>query len=217
MKKDLTELVFVIDMSGSMSGLTDDTIGGFNSVLSQHQKGEGDVLVTTFLFNNDSKMIHDRTPIKEIKPMTEDDYRACGCTALLDTLGSAIKHIANIHRYAREEDVPEHTIFIITTDGMENASHKFSADEVKGMVKHEQEKYGWEFIYLASNIDAVENAARIGIDRSRAVDYCPDKLGTQAAYESISNVVETVRCSLNPSSAEWRRNTDRDFKERKKK
>ena len=131
MKKDLTELVFILDMSGSMDHLTDDTIGGFNSVIREHNDKQGEVLVTTYLFNNDCKMIHDRLPIADVSPMTRKEYRAGGCTALLDTLGEAIEHIVGIHRYAREEDIPEHTIFVITTDGMENASHRFTADHIR--------------------------------------------------------------------------------------
>ena len=140
MKKGLTELVFILDMSGSMAGLTDDTIGGFNSILKEQASKDGDVLVTTYLFNNDSRMIHDRLPITRVPQMTERDYRASGCTALLDAMGDAIRHIAGIHRYARAEDVPDHTMFVITTDGMENASHRYTATQVKSMVEHEQEK-----------------------------------------------------------------------------
>ena len=166
-----TELVFILDMSGSMEHLTDDTIGGFNSVLKEQAVKDGEALVTTYLFNNDSFMLHDRLPIGEVAPMTRDDYRAGGCTALVDALGEAIHHITGIHRYARKEDVPEHTIFVITTDGMENASHRYSAEQVKQMIRHEQEKYGWEFIFLAANIDAVETAKSYGIDAKTAVNY----------------------------------------------
>ena len=179
MKKDLTELVFILDMSGSMAHLTDDTIGGFNSVLKEHNDGKGEVLVTTYVFNNESKMVHDRLPIAKVPAMTEKDYSARGCTALLDAIGGAIEHIVGIHRYAREEDIPEHTVFIITTDGMENASHKFSAEHVKDKIKHEQEKYGWEFIFLAANIDAIETAIR---------RICPRHWRT----EQVANQVEIV-------------------------
>jgi uncharacterized protein YegL len=217
MKNDLTELVFVLDMSGSMAHLTDDTIGGFNSVLKEQAGKEGEVLVTTYLFNNDSKMLHDRLPIAEVPEMTTADYRAAGCTALIDALGSAIRHIVGIHRYARPEDVPEHTVFVITTDGMENASHRYSADEVKRMISHEQEKYGWEFVFLAANIDAVETAARYGIQREMAVDYRHDSIGTVNVYESVSCAVRAVRagCRLDEELS-WRENTDRDFQKRGK-
>ena len=217
MKKNLTELVFILDMSGSMEHLTDDTIGGFNSVLKEHAEKEGEVLVTTYVFNNDSKMLHDRLPIREVPAMTASDYRAGGCTALLDALGEAIRHIVSIHRYAREEDIPEHTVFVITTDGMENASHRFTSDQVKEMVTHEQEKYGWEFVFLAANIDAVESAERYGIRRGRAVNYMADSAGTEVLYRTVNQAVEAVRAgsSLEENSS-WRQNADRDFQKRRK-
>ena len=218
MKKDLTELVFILDMSGSMAHLTDDTVGGFNSVLKEHNDGKGEVLVTTYLFNNESKMIHDRLPIAEVPPMTGKDYSARGCTALLDALGQAIEHIVGIHRYARDEDIPEHTISVITTDGMENASHKFSAEHIKAKIKHEQEKYGWEFIFLAANIDAVETAEAYGIDRSRAVNYLADGEGTQEVYASVSCAMRNVReCGSVAADPSWRDRIDADYKRRKKK
>ena len=217
MKKDLTELVFVLDRSGSMEHLTGDTIGGFNSVLKEHRNGEGEVLVTTYLFNDSTVMLHDRLPAAEIPPMTEEDYRAYGCTALMDALGTAIRHIAGIHRYAREEDIPEHTVFVITTDGMENASHRFSADEVRKMVKHEQEKYGWEFLFLASNIDAVENAENIGIRRENAVDCCPDATGTEMLYNAASLAIGSIRKKKNLAcDNSWRSEVDMDFQKRGK-
>lgn len=181
-----TELVFILDMSGSMEHLTDDTIGGFNSILKEQAAKEGEVMVTTYLFNNSSHMIHDRLPIANVAPMTKNEYQASGCTALVDALGCAIHHIAGIHRYARKEDVPEHTVFVITTDGMENASHRYTSDEVKQMIRHEKEKYGWEFIFLAANIDAVESAADYGIDAEMAVNYVPDAGGTQMAYAKVT-------------------------------
>ena len=218
MKKNLTELVFILDMSGSMSPLTDDTIGGFNSVIREHNDGKGEVLVTTYVFNNESKMIHDRVCIADVAPMTENDYSARGCTALLDAIGEAIEHIVCIHRYARKEDIPEHTIFVITTDGMENASHKFSADRIRNKIRHEQEKYGWEFLFLAANIDAVETAEAYGIDRSRAVNYHADQEGTGHVYEAVNyaaRVVRERRCLSEDSS--WRKSIDSDFEKRKKK
>ena len=217
MKKNLTELVFILDMSGSMEHLTGDTIGGFNSVLKEHAEKEGEVLVTTYVFNNDSRMLHDRLPIREGPAMTGSDYRAGGCTALLDALGEAIRHIVSIHRYAREEDIPEHTVFVITTDGMENASHRFTSDQVKEMVTHEQEKYGWEFVFLAANIDAVESAERYGIRRGRAVNYMADSAGTEVLYRTVNQAVEAVRAgsSLEENSS-WRQNADRDFQKRRK-
>ena len=217
MKKDLTELVFILDMSGSMAHLTDDTIGGFNSVLKEHNDGKGEVLVTTYVFNNESKMVHDRLPIANVPAMTENDYSARGCTALLDAIGGAIEHIVGIHRYAREEDIPEHTVFVITTDGMENASHKFTAERVQDKIKHEQEKHGWEFIFLAANIDAIETAEAYGIDRSRAVNYHADAEGTLEMYHSVNRAMRNVRehRSLDADSS-WRDNVDADYKRRNK-
>lgn len=215
MNKNLTELVFILDMSGSMGHLTDDTVGGFNSVLKEQANKDGEVFVTTYLFNNNSRMLHDRLPIAEVPAMTNADYRAAGCTALIDALGDAIRHIVSIHRYARPEDIPGHTIFIVTTDGMENASHKYSSDQVKKMITHEQEKYGWEFIFLAANIDAVETAERYGIRSERAVNYRDDSLGTTRVYESINHAVRAVRSgrSLDEEHS-WRENADRDFHKR---
>ena len=217
MKKDLTELVFILDMSGSMSHLTDDTIGGFNSILKEHNDGKGEVLVTTYLFNNESKMIHDRLPIADVPSMTEKDYSARGCTALLDAIGEAINHIVGIHRYIRDEDIPEHTVFVITTDGMENASHRFGAEQIRNKIKHEQEKYGWEFIFLAANIDAIETAESYGIDIDRAVNYCGDEQGSVMMYESVNLAMRNVRekgsVGADPS---WRKRVDEDYRRRKK-
>ncbi len=217
MKKNLTELVFVLDMSGSMGHLTDDTIGGFNSVLREQSCKEGEVLVTTFLFNNNSYMLHDRLPIKDVPEMTLSDYHAAGCTALIDALGEGIRHIVSIHRYARDEDIPEHTLFVITTDGMENASHRFTSEQVKRMITHEQEKYGWEFVFLAANIDAVETAERYGIRHDRAVNYMADSTGTGVLYHAVSQAVYEVRRgnSLKEGSS-WRKKADEDFQKRKK-
>ena len=212
-----TELVFILDMSGSMEHLTDDTIGGFNSILKEQSGKEGEVMVTTYLFNNSSRMIHDRTPIAEVVPMTRNEYRASGCTALVDALGEAIHHIVGIHRYARKEDVPEHTVFVITTDGMENASHRYSADEVKRMIQHEKEKYGWEFIFLAANIDAVQSAADYGIDAEMAVDYVPDACGTQMAYATMNIAIGQARNGIHlKAKRAWREAADKDFKKRGK-
>ena len=215
MKKNLTELVFILDMSGSMSALTGDTIGGFNSMLKEQREKPGEVLVTTYLFNNDSVMLHDRLPIAKVPEMTGKDYSARGCTALVDAMGGAIRHIAGIHKYAREEDIPEHTIFVITTDGMENASHKFTADHVKDMVRHEQEKYGWEFVFLAANIDAVGTAREYGICPQTAVDYRPDRTGTANAYQAMSRAVGSVRERRDiRQDNSWREDADQDFQNR---
>ena len=217
MKKNLTELVLILDMSGSMASLTDDTIGGFNSVIRQNTDKDGEVLVTTYLFNGACKMLHDRVPIAEVRPMTTEDYRAGGCTALIDAMGQAIDHIVSIHRYAREEDIPEHTLFVITTDGWENASHRYTAEQVKEKVRHQQEKRGWEFVYLASNIDAVETAGRYGIAREYAVDTMPDAAGNALKYDSMARAVKLARnCRKLSEDKSWRDGSDRDFAKRGK-
>ena len=214
-KNNITELVFILDASGSMGGLESDTIGGFNAMLEKQRKQEGVCYVSTVIFDNESKVIHDRVPLERVKPLTDADYTVGGCTALLDALGGAIHHIGNIHKYARPEDVPEHTMFIITTDGQENASRRYTSDKVKQMIEHEKEKYGWEFIFVAANIDAVETAARYGIDRSRAVNYHADELGTAIAYDSISEAVSNMRASM-PLPSGWSDRISADFKGRKR-
>lgn len=194
MKNNVTELVFILDRSGSMSGFEADTIGGFNSTIEKQKKQEGKVYVSTVLFDNYSEVLHDRVDINEIKPMTEKDYDVRGCTALLDAIGGAIRHIGNIHKYARPEDVPEHTIFVITTDGMENASQHYSSEDIKAKIKHQTEKYGWEFIFLAANIDAVETAESIGIRRDRAANYRQTEKGVERSYYAMSEAITSVRC-----------------------
>jgi uncharacterized protein YegL len=193
MKNNITELVFILDRSGSMSGFETDTIGGFNATIEKQKEQEGKVYVSTVLFDNESEVIHDRIDINEIKRMTRKDYHVRGCTALLDAIGGAIHHIGNIHKYARQEDVPEHTIFVITTDGMENASHRYSSDRVKEMIQRQTEKYGWEFIFLAANIDAVETAENIGIRKERAANYRQTKEGVYRSYCAMSEAISTVR------------------------
>ena len=193
MKNNITELVFILDRSGSMSGFEADTIGGFNATIEKQKEQEGKVYVSTVLFDNTSEVVHDRINIDDIKPMTRRDYQVRGCTALLDAIGGAIHHIGNIHKYARPEDVPEHTIFIITTDGMENASHRYSSEKVKEMIKRQTEKYGWEFIFLAANIDAVETAENIGIRKERAANYRQTKDGVYRSYCAMSEAISTVR------------------------
>ncbi|MEE1026588.1 MAG: hypothetical protein U0L55_06260, partial [Acutalibacteraceae bacterium] len=163
MKNNITELVFILDRSGSMSGLESDTIGGFNSMIEKQKKEDTPCYVSTILFNGESEVIHDREKLVEIQPMTDRDYVVGGCTALIDAIGGAIYHIGNIHKYARPEDVPEHTMFVITTDGQENANHRYTSEEVKKMIEHRREKYDWEFLFIGANIDAVETAARYGI------------------------------------------------------
>ena len=193
MKNNITELVFILDRSGSMAGFEADTIGGFNATIEKQKKQDGKVYVSTVLFDNESKVIHDRVDISEIKPMTGEEYQVGGCTALLDAIGGAIHHIGNVHKYARAEDVPEHTIFIITTDGMENASYRYSSREIKEKIQRQTEKYGWEFIFLAANIDAVETAERIGIRRERAANYRQTKKGVEKSYFAMSEAITAVR------------------------
>lgn len=189
MKKNLSELVFILDKSGSMSGKEDDTIGSFNATLKEHIKNENDVLVTTVLFSDSQRIIHDRISIKDVKPLDREQYKVDGCTALIDAMGDSINHIKDIHKYQREEDVPDHTIFIIVTDGMENASHKYSNLEVKKLVECQKEK-GWEFIFLGANIDSIKTAQNFSIDESRAVNYINDSKGINAAYSFVSKVTK---------------------------
>ena len=213
MKKNLTEIVFILDRSGSMAGLEDDTIGGFNAMIAK-QKGEpGEALVSTVLFDNISEVIHDRVDIQKIEPMTRKDYYVRGCTALLDAVGGAIHHIGNVHKYAREEDRPEKTLFVITTDGMENASRKYSYEKLRAMIERQKEKYGWEFIFLGANIDAAKEAARFGIHRDWVADYHADRRGTAVIYEAMSEVVCNVRANR-PMSKEWKKTIDEDYKRR---
>ena len=212
-KNNVTELVFILDRSGSMAGLESDTIGGFNSLIEKQKKQEGTCLVSTVLFASRVNVLHDRVELSQVEPMTDRDYRACGCTALLDALGGAIHHISNIHKYARPEDVPEHTLFVITTDGMENASREYSAEKVKSMVEHQKEKYGWEFLFIGANIDAVETAGNYGIDASRAANYKADSHGSEVLYENVSMAVENLRCSREMGDA-WRANIEEDLEAR---
>ena len=209
----MTELVFILDRSGSMCGLEKDTIGGFNAMISKQRKEPGAAVVSTILFDNKSKVIHDRLPLDSIPPMTEKEYCVGGCTALLDAVGGAIHHIGNVHKYARREDVPEKTLFIITTDGMENASHHFTYDKVHAMIKRQQEKYGWEFIFLGANINAAAEAKRFGIDESRAANYHCDEEGTALNYEVISDVVCAVRMGADIDD-DWKSRIDKDYKSR---
>lgn len=216
MKKNLTELVFILDRSGSMQGLEADTIGGFNAMLEKQKKEPGQAFVSTLLFDDQTQVIHDRVPLDRVKPMTERDYYVRGCTALLDAVGGAIHHIGNIHKYARPQDVPEHTLVVITTDGMENASRRYSLPQVKRMIQRQKERYGWEFIFLGANIDAVEAAGQLGIDPDRAANYHSDSAGTRLTFQSISCAVSSMRSSA-PLGSQWKSDIDRDFRSRKKK
>ena len=216
MKKNLTEIVFILDRSGSMSGLEADTIGGFNSMIAKQKKQDGEALVSTVLFDNVSEVIHDRVNIRDIQPMTGRDYTVRGCTALLDAIGGAIHHIGNVHKYARPEDVPEHTLFIITTDGMENASRFYSSDRVKQMIERQKAKYGWEFLFLGANMDAVKEAARFGISSDRAVRFENDAQGVAVNYHVVSETVSRMREAPCCASigAEWKEQIEADFQKR---
>ena len=193
MKKNLTEIVFILDRSGSMSGLEKDTIGGFNSMIEKQKKEDGDALVSTVLFDHETNVIMDRVPIRDVKPLTDMDYVPRGSTALIDALGGAIHHIGNVHKYAREEDRPEHTLFVITTDGMENASHFYTSDEVKRKIRRQTDLYGWEFLFLGANIDAVETARRYGIDETHTASYVSDSMGTRRNYAAMDAAISSVR------------------------
>ncbi len=216
MKKNLTEIVFILDRSGSMSGLEKDTIGGYNSMLKKQKKESGEALISTVVFDNVVEVIHDRVPIKRMKNLTDKDYYVRGCTALLDAVGGAIHHIGNVHKYARDEDVPERTLFIITTDGMENASRRYNYSDVKKMIERQKEKYGWEFLFLGANIDAAAEGAKIGIDRDFTVDFHNDTLGTQINYEAMSKAISYARSCSAPLSAGWKKDIDADRKRKKR-
>ena len=216
MKNNITELVFILDRSGSMAGLESDTIGGFNAMIEKQKKQEGACLVSTVLFDDESLVLHDRIPLQRVPKMTEEDYVVRGCTALIDALGSALCHVKTVHKYAREEDVPTKTLFVITTDGLENASHRFSSDEVNAMIEEQKEKRGWEFLFIGAGIDAVETAARYGIGKDRAVDYHADGKGTEILYASVSEAIGNVR-ACEPLCANWSKKIKADFQSRKKK
>ena len=215
MKKNLTELVFILDRSGSMAGLEKDTIGGFNAMIEKQEGEPGEAFVSTVLFDNLSEVIHDRVKLENVPKLTEKEYYVRGCTALLDAVGGAIHHIGNVHKYAREEDRPEKTLFVITTDGMENASRRYNYSRVKEMIRRQKEQFGWEFLFLGANIDAAREAARFGIDADRAANYHADHTGTAVIYEAVSEAVCCVR-EARPMAANWKQKIDEDFRKRGK-
>ncbi len=220
MKKGLTEIVFILDRSGSMGGLEADTIGGYNSLIERQKKEEGEVYVSTVLFDDVCEVLHDRVLLDKIQPMTDREYYVRGCTALLDAIGGAIHHIGNVHKYAREEDRPEKTLFIITTDGQENSSKRYTYDKVKHMVERQKEKFGWEFLFLGANIDAVAEAGRFGIKSDRAVNYHCDSEGTAVNYKVLSKAVSKVRhCAVQEMEValtDWDAEIQNDYKSRGK-
>ena len=218
MKKNLTEIVMILDRSGSMGGLEKDTIGGYNAFLERQKKTEGTVLVSTVLFDDTAEVLHDRAELSKISPMTEKEYYVRGCTALLDALGEAIHHIGNVHKYAREEDRPEHTIFVITTDGMENASRHYTFDQVRRMVMRQQEQYGWEFLFFGANMDAIAAAGRFGIHEDRAVTFISDRVGTKLNYAAMSEAVTEMRMAPKGTriSGAWKKDIEEDVRKRQK-
>lgn len=214
MKKNLSEIVFLLDRSGSMSGLEKDTIGGFNVMIEKQKKEEGEALISTILFDHEMKVLHDRVKVQDVKPISEKDYQVRGCTALLDAMGGAIHHIGNVHKYARNEDVPEHTIFVITTDGMENASSYYSSSKVRTMVERQKEKYGWEFLFLGANMDAIAAAKNFGIEEDKAVEYRSDDIGTRLNYAVMSEVICEFRTKGTVEKS-WKQKIENDRKNRK--
>ncbi len=218
MKKGLTEMVFILDRSGSMGGLEMDTIGGYNSLIAKQKKEEGEALVSTVLFDHEQEVFLDRVPLDKVRDMTEDDYYVRGCTALLDAIGGAIHHIGNVHKYAREEDVPEKTIFVITTDGLENASKRYSYRDVKKMIKRQEEKYGWEFLFLGANIDVAKESGRLGIRPERAVRYVNDSEGIELNYEAVGCAMSAMRSMPDTAifDGSWKAKIEKDFKKRGK-
>ncbi|MFU2417471.1 vWA domain-containing protein [Peptacetobacter sp. AB800] len=213
--KNLTELVFIIDKSGSMSGLESDTIGGFNSLIKKHKKEEGDALISVVFFNDNQDVVLDRVDINKVKELTEEDYVCMSCTALLDAVGESIKHIRNIHKYARKEDIPEKTVFVIMTDGLENASEKYRYHDVKRLIERAKEENNWEFLFLGANIDAIGEAKNLGIEEDYAVEFCCDEKGIELNYEAVSDAVKMMRCCDEKLSGDWKRNIEKDLKDRK--
>ena len=213
--KNLTELVFIIDKSGSMSGLESDTIGGFNSLIKKQKKEEGDALISVVFFNDNQDVVLDRVDINKVKELTEDDYVCMSCTALLDAVGDSIKHIRNIHKYARKEDIPEKTVFVIMTDGLENASEKYRYHDVKRLIERAKEESNWEFLFLGANIDAIGEAKNLGIEEDYAVEFCCDEEGIELNYEAVSDAVKMMRCCNEKLNSDWKINIEKDLKNRK--
>ena len=210
MNSNLTELVFILDRSGSMAGLEADTIGGFNAMLEKQKREEGEAYLSAVLFSNNSTVLYDRVNIKKVEPMTERQYFVGGCTALLDAIGDAVHHIGNVHKYARREDRPAKSLFVITTDGMENASRRYTYDEVRRMIERQRDRYGWEFLFLGANMDAVSTARHFGIREDRAVRYQCDAKGTALNYKVLSDTIGCVRAGR-PLAANWKEEIERDY------
>ena len=213
MKTGLTELVFILDRSGSMSGLETDTIGGYNSMLAKQKSEPGEAIITTVLFDDKYELLHDRISLKGIAPITDREYFVRGSTALLDAIGRTISKIGNAQKNTLDDERAEKVMFVITTDGMENASREYGYDKVRQMIERQKERYGWEFIFLGANIDAVETAARFGIKADRAVNYNADSEGTQLNYEVISETVSCMRANQSVPS-NWKQRIDDDYRNR---
>ena len=207
------ECVFILDRSGSMAGLESDTINGFNGLLNKQRTQEGEALITTVLFDHDYELLHDRIDIKLINNISEKEYYVRGSTALLDAIGLTIDKIGNVQKITRVEDRAQKVLFVITTDGMENSSHKYSYSRIKHMIENQKSKYNWEIIFMGANIDAIEMASRFGIDSDRAVNYKSDKKGTQLNYESMSKVMSNLR-SNHKIDEDWKKEIDEDYKTR---
>lgn len=215
MKVNLTEIVFILDRSGSMKGLEADTIGGFNAMLERQKKAEGEALLSTLLFSNETEVLHDRADIRRVEPLSLQDYRVGGSTALLDTIGGAIRHIGELHRRASEDGRPAHTLFVITTDGQENASRRYGYAELKRLIERQKERYGWEFLFLGANMDAVAAASRFGIDADRAVRYHCDSAGIALNYEAVGEAILTLR-EKSDLDRDWGARIREDYQKRGK-
>ena len=213
-KNGITEMVFILDRSGSMEGLEKDTIGGFNSMIEKQKAEPGEALVSTVLFDDQHEVLHDRVKLSEIHSLTENDYWVRGSTALHDAIGRAITHIVNVYRHSKPEDVPEKTVFTIITDGLENASHQYTGRGIKRMIEHEKEKYGWEFLFIGANMDAITTAERIGIGRNRAANYMADSAGTGAVFRSVGRAMYSMRRSKIIYDA-WCAEVNEDYESRK--
>ena len=215
MKENLTEIVFILDRSGSMGGLETDTIGGFNAMLERQKKAEGEALLSTLLFSNETEVLHDRADIRQVEPLSLQDYRVGGSTALLDAIGGAIRHIGNLHRETRPEERPAHTLFVITTDGQENASRRYGYAELKRLLERQKERYGWEFLFLGANMDAVAAASRFGIDADRAVRYHCDSAGIALNYEAVGEAILTLR-EKSALDRDWGARIREDYQKRER-
>lgn len=221
MNKNLTELVFILDRSGSMSGLEKDTIGGFNSMIDRQKKEDGEAYVSTVLFDDKIDVLHDRIPVEKVEKMNDSQYFVRGCTALLDAIGGAVNHISNVHKYAREEERPAKTLFVITTDGMENASREYSYKDVKKLIGRKQEENGWEFLFLGANIDAIEVANNMGIKASNAVNYNCDSVGTSINFKVLNKAISKMRscpaeeCCKVFAEGDWKEEIENDYSSRR--